>query len=221
MSGSPGPLQTGQSVNSNRPICMANGLGSRGCNKSWVNHLSDRFSSNCLRSGSDELQLQTSFGIPIPHLDAPITSTDYLSTVFSEEVTAGLLNASRKHGPKLFSMQIASIIVTCLRINRVSQDLCEQRVILPYIPVNLRPILSKNGSSEIVSAVGSNILEISDISKYYPVKDDEETVAAVWAIAQDLQEQLVMQKSWECDVSKSAPIFMKTLMEKFVGSKPP
>ena len=58
---------------------MAIGLGSKGRNKSWVNHLSDPFSSNCLRSGSDESQVQTSFGIPVPHLDAPITSTDYLS----------------------------------------------------------------------------------------------------------------------------------------------
>ena len=81
--------------------------------------------------------------------------------------------------------------------------------------------LSKNGSSEIVSAVGSNTLEISDISKYYPVKGDKETVAAVWAIAKSLQEQLVMQKPWAYDVSKSAPIAMKTVMEKFVGSKPP
>ena len=118
-------------------------------------------------------------------------------------------------------MQIASIIVTFLRINQVSPDLCEQQVTLPDIPVSLRPILSKNGSSEIVSAVGSNTLEISDISKYYPVKDDKEAVTAVWAIAQDLQEQLVMQKPWAYDVSKSAPIAMKTVMEKFVGSKPP
>ena len=167
------------------------------------------------------MQVQTSFGIPVPHLDAPITSTDYLPTVFPEEVTAGLLKASRKHGPKLFSMQIASIIVTCLRISQVSPDLCEQRVTLPNIPVSLRPILSKNGSSEIVSALGSNTLEISDISKYYPVKDDKETVTAVWAIAQDLQEQLVMQKPWAYDVSKSTPITIKTVMEKFVGSKPP
>ena len=59
------------------------------------------------------------------------------------------------------------------------------------------------------------------ISKYYLVKDDKETVAAVWAIAQYLQEQLVMQKPWVYDVSKSAPIAMKTMMEKFVGGKPP
>ena len=183
--------------------------------------MSDSFSSNYLRSSSDALQVQPSFGIPVPHLDAPITGMDYLSTVFSEEVTAGLLKASHRHGPKMFSVQTASIIVTCLRINPIPPDSCGQRVTIPGSPVSLRPILSKNGSSEIVSAVGSNTLEISDISKYYPVKDDKETVAAVWAIAQDLQEQLVMQKPWAYDVSKSAPIAMKTVMEKFVGSKPP
>ena len=53
------------------------------------------------------------------------------------------------------------------------------------------------------------------------MKGDKETVAAVWAIAKSLQEQLVMQKPWAYDVSKSAPIAMKTVMEKFVGSKPP
>ena len=40
---------------------------------------------------------------------------------------------------------------------------------------------------------------------------------AVWVIARDLQEQLVMQKPWVYDISKSAPIAMKTMMEKFVG----
>ena len=183
--------------------------------------MSDPFSSNYLHSSSDALQVQPSFGIPVPHLDAPTTGMDYLSTVFSEEVTAGLLKASRKHGPKMFSVQTASIIVTCLRINPIPPDSCGQRVTIPGSPVSLRPILSKNGSSEIVSASGSYSLEVSDVSKYYPVEGDKETVAAVWAIAKDLQEQLVMQKPWMYNVSKSAPIAMKFMMEKFVGSKPP
>ena len=183
--------------------------------------MSDSFPSNYLRSSSDALQVQPSFGIPVPHLDAPTTGMDYLSTVFSEEVTAGLVKASRRHGPKIFSVQTASIIVTCLRINPIPPDSGEQRVFIPGSPVSLRPILSKNNSSEIVSAIGSDSLEVSDVSKYYPVEGDRETVAAVWAIAKDLQEQIIMQKPWKLDVSKSTPIIIKALIENVNSSKPP
>ena len=166
-------------------------------------------------------QVQTSFGIPVPHLDAPITGTDYLSTVFSEEVTAGLLKASRKRGPKIFSIQIASILVTCLRINPTPQDLYEQRIAVPHNPLNLRPVLSKNDSPEIVSAFGFNSLEVSDLLKYYPVKDDKETISAVWSIAKDLQGQMVMQKPWMYDTSKSAPFVTKTVIETAISSQQP
>ena len=108
-----------------------------------------------------------------------------------------------------------------MRINPTPQDLCEQRIALPHNPINLRPILSKNDSPEIVSALGFNSLEVNDLLKYYPVKDDKETISAIWSIAKDLQEQMVMQKPWKYDTSKSAPFVIKTLIETVISSQQP
>lgn len=145
--------------------------------------------------------------------------TDYLSTEFSEKVTAGLLEASRKHGPKMYSMQFASVLVACLRITPISHYAGEQRVTL-LNPVNLRSRLSKNGASEIVSSLGFDSLEVDDLLKYYPMKDDKETTAAVWAIAKDIQEQMISQRPWKDDVSKVSPILMKTLAESMFANPP-
>jgi hypothetical protein len=114
----------------------------------------------------------------------------------------------------MFSVEIASIIISCLRISPPS-DPGEHRVTLPYNPVNLRSRFSTNGPAEIVSALGFNTIAVSDLLRFGSCAEDEAALEAVWTIAGpgEIQVQMTEQDQWQDDVARTAPIIMKTLAE--------
>jgi hypothetical protein len=138
---------------------------------------------------------------------------------FPKATVHGLLCNARKHGCKMFSVQLASILISCLRISPPS-DLVEHRVTLPYNPVNLRSRLSTNGAAEIVSALGFNTLEASDLLRFGSCTEDKATLEAVWTLAREIQAQITEQDEWHVDAARSAPIVMKTLAENIFAHPP-
>jgi hypothetical protein len=162
--------------------------------------------------------LKTSFGLPIPHLNAPCTGTDYIAVTFPESTAQGLVRSARKNGCKLFSVQLASILISCLRIS--PPDPGEHRVTLPLNPVNLRSRLSTNGTAEIVSALGFNALEALDLHRFVSCTGDEATLEAVWTLAREIQAQIAEQDAWQDDVARSSPSVMKTLADSIFTHPP-
>jgi hypothetical protein len=124
------------------------------------------------------MPIKTSLGLPIPHLTTPCSGTGYIAVTFPESVAQ---RNARKNGCKIFSVQLASILMSCIRIS--PPDSGEHRVILPFNPVNLRPRLSTIGPAEIVSATGFNVLEAAGLHRFVTCTGDEATLEAVWTIA--------------------------------------
>jgi hypothetical protein len=137
---------------------------------------------------------------------------------FSESVAQGLIRNARKNGCKLFSVQLASIMMSCIRIS--PPDSGEHRVTFPFNPVNLRPRLSTNPPTEIVSALGFNVIDAADLQRFVTCTGDEATLEAVWTIAREIQAKMAKQDEWQDDVARTAPVVMKTLAENIFACPP-
>jgi len=137
---------------------------------------------------------------------------------FSESVAQGLIRNARKNGCKLFSVQLASILMSCIRIS--PPDSGEHRITFLFNPVNLRSRLSTNPPTEIVSALGFNAIEAADLQRFVKCTGDEATLEAVWTIAKEIQAHVAKQDEWQDDVARTAPVVIKTLAES-VFARPP
>ena len=109
-------------------------------------------------------------------------------------------------------------MMSCIRIS--PPDSGEHRVTLPFNPVNLRSRLSTNPPTEIVSALGFNIIDAADLQRFVTCTGDEATLEAVWTIAREIQAKMAKQDEWQDDIARTAPIVMKTLAENIFACPP-
>ncbi|KAF7982892.1 hypothetical protein HWV62_25144 [Athelia sp. TMB] len=162
----------------------------------------------------------TSFGLP----DDP-TGTEGASTCiarsFPPATTQRLVRAARSHACKLFAVQWASVLLSCMRLSPPAPG-ADVRVAAPFNPVNLRPRLATRGRAELVSALGFGALEACDLGRFRAAAvggGDRGLARAVWTLAGEIQAQLAEQEAWHDDAVRYAPGALQVL-GKFFADPP-
>ncbi|KAF7978270.1 hypothetical protein HWV62_1108 [Athelia sp. TMB] len=174
----------------------------------------------------------TSFGLPTPHPDAVPAGTAWFRRTYPAPLWRALNSAGRAAGARAFALQLAMVLVACLRVSPPAALHGEEhRITIPFNPVNLRPLLSvlPPHGVEIVSALGFTALEAADLQRFFslassspsPADEDEEVRRAVLTLAREVQAQSDAQAGAQVDVARYAPLAVRVLGASMFQNPPP